>query len=133
MGLQKQTVRIAVVMVICTFLGGLALVPVYHVGGSIISKVVASLAGALAAAILVVRAMGHNVSLSFVVRVIIFVVSSVLAVKAAQWMIAQGYIYASLAAVLLGLGVIALATALRFINYHEWVLVRNVILRGRTQ
>lgn len=133
MGLQKQTVRIAVVMVICTFLGGLALVPVYHVGGSIISKVVASLAGALAAAILVVRAMGHNVSLSFVVRVIIFVVSSVLAVKAAQWMIAQGYIYASLAAVLLGLGVIALATALRFINYHEWVLVRNVILRRGTQ
>lgn len=129
MGRQRETVIIALVMVVFTFVGGLSLVPAFTTTGSVTSKVIASVAGAVTSLLILRRQMSSSLHAGFFLRAFAFLGATVALVHGTQWTVQHGPISPIIAAFVVCGTVLGLATLMRFIDRNEWTLLTRLILR----
>lgn len=125
MGRQRETLWIALAMLIGTIAGGVVLVPQYQTYGSVMAKVLASVAGALVALAVLYRSAGGLLERGLILRSVVFgvgVVGTSYGLRASQLSVQM---YAAIMIV----SFVALAMVLRIITIQElrslWSMVRR--------
>lgn len=129
MGRQRDTLWIAIAMLIGTVVGGFTLVPIMQVQGSVIAKLFASISGAAVALLVLHRATQKTLERGLMLRGFVFI-AALVAVSCLLKML-----NASALAYLVGvITVVAIsATMLRIITNHEISLLWNLVTKARAR
>jgi O-antigen/teichoic acid export membrane protein len=115
MGRQRDTLWIACTMLVGTVLGGVLLVPGYHALGSVAAKVAASVAGAIAALIVLRRASENMLEGGLILRSVVFTVGIVLVSYGMRVLSVPSAAYL----VVMAAAVAGMAIVLRIVQVHE--------------
>jgi O-antigen/teichoic acid export membrane protein len=115
MGRQRDTLWIACTMLVGTVLGGVLLVPGYHAMGSVVAKVAASVAGAIAALIVLRRASENMLEGGLILRSVVFTVGTVLVSYGMRVLSVPSAAYL----VVMAAAVAGMAIVLRIVQVHE--------------
>jgi len=129
MGKQRETLWIAITMLICTVGAGFALVPMHQVLGSITAKVIASGLGAIIAVLILQRVTHHTLERGILVRCLAFVLSMV----AINEILRTLSMYPAIQILALLCAVVASAVAFKIIHGGEWLLIRQLVTRAQAR